>query len=798
MYELTNTSLPNGLIPGTHGFATVAMTKGLPDPLRMRLESYCAYSHRTSAHDATYFRENPVNWFHVVLPQGEHVAGRVAPADFDYTGRTNRLARLLVFPKGEMPAIGGADVLRKEFARLTAPWSGAARWLEDDKLTAGRLRREIPAVREDAPTWRAMFGGEEGLRLAEGFARQLAKNVTGGGNAIYFKTSAARDADGTKLLALFAELVNLLPVANRQRVTFSTFPSALPQGTVCHLRGVYDSDRAFEAASASQPWVDCERGIVHNAAMLPPEERRRTVDVERETIVAVPARTIPPGRSAGTAKRPAVVLSNKNDGTKSLFIGIIIVVILLVSGAVGTGIYMWRESERKNLEELAKLERQAEQDKQETGNADHENETSELVKAEAERRIAEEYERKRQQAIKDAAAEVAAKTVKAKAEERSRENEKRERERIERERKAALEKAAKEDQERQRQAVAFTEAKKIEILDGESIQLKYNGEQGRMTNGSLKVFWYGKDGTLTNATAGFTRNRTTKAYPFTPDPKKLAEDTSGAFLIWLDPKKEVAYWDWSPLEKKKPAAWFAGTNEFVDLKELCFGQKKEVFETWQRHNGFSGEIYFTIEEDGNSEVTPVMGTELAAKDFGPSGKASSAQRTQLEERIKNAKADLANATNKVAEMTRKVNEFDGLKKELDGLLDDWKKRSKGISDFKYRPSGVDGKKKLSDAEKETELKRKLDETKKNFAEHVRKEFGITSKNLNDNKEIDRIAREVKKKKAESEKAVSELKKKLEETEKQLKGIGTTAKQKEWRDALRKAMFRIVKVAGGIK
>ncbi len=784
MYELTNTSLPNGLIPGTHGFATVAMTKGLPDSLRTRLESYCAYSHRTSAHDATYFRENPVNWFHVVLPQGEHVAGRVAPADFDYTGRTNRLARLLVFPKGEMPAIGGADVLRKEFAQLTAPWSGEARWLEDDKLTAGRLRREIPAVREDAPTWCAMFGGEEGLRLAEGFARQLAKNVTGGGNAIYFKTSAARDADGTKLLALFAELVNLLPVANRQRVTFSTFPSALPQGTVCHLRGVYDSDRAFEAASASQPWVDCERGIVHNAAMLPPEERRRTVDVERETIVAVPARTIPPGRSAGTAKRPAVVLSNKNDGTKSLFIGIIIVVILLVSGAVGlvsgavgTGIYMWRESERKNLEEQAKLERQAEQDKQETGNADHENETSELVKAEAERRIAEEYERKRQQAIKDAAAEVAAKTVKAKAEERSRENEKRERERIERERKAALEKAAKEDQERQRQAVAFTEAKKIEILDGESIQLKYNGEQGRMTNGSLKVFWYGKDGTLTNATAGFTRNRTTKAYRFTPDPKKLAEDTSGAFLIWLDPKKEVAYWDWSPLEKKEPAAWFAGTNE-VDLARLCFGVRSEIISIWEKHFAATR---FTVEISGNDEKLKLVQFTISDTQFG-------LEKLVAEDYKKRKDAAKNNAENVV----KQLNEYKEQKKKLDDAKKEYYKLRKEVDDaqaeIKKNNEAVPNKKD-KDAEKKAkndkrDKEQEIDNLWKERFKEIRSFWGVSLKFDNHKIEgLDNLSREFDKKIKE-----------CEGKEKENKKIIVSVKD-DIRKGLREARFRIVKVKG---
>ena len=57
MFELANTSLPNGLIPGTHGFATVAMTRGLSDALRQRLEALCAYTHRQSAHDERYLRK---------------------------------------------------------------------------------------------------------------------------------------------------------------------------------------------------------------------------------------------------------------------------------------------------------------------------------------------------------------------------------------------------------------------------------------------------------------------------------------------------------------------------------------------------------------------------------------------------------------------------------------------------------------------------------------------------------------------------------------------------------------------
>ena len=269
MYELVNTSLPNGLITGTHGFSTVAMTKGMPDSLRMRVEAYCAYSHRSSAHDETYYSENPVNWFHAILPQGEHIVGRVAPAEFDYTGRTNRLARLFVFPKDKMPLIGGVAVLLKKARRLQEPWSGEARWLDEDKETERFFRAEPVAATKDAPSWRKKFGDAEGLNYARSFARLLAKNVNGGGKPIYFKTSAAHDVSGGELLSLFADLINLLPTSVRAGITFSTYSAALPHGAVCHLRGVYDSDRAFDMAKVTQPWVDCETGKVHNAEQLP-------------------------------------------------------------------------------------------------------------------------------------------------------------------------------------------------------------------------------------------------------------------------------------------------------------------------------------------------------------------------------------------------------------------------------------------------------------------------------------------------------------------------------------------------
>lgn len=271
MYELINTSVPNGLIAGTHGFATVAMTKGMPDVLRMRVESLCAYPHRTSAHDQSYYTENPVNWFHLMLPSGDHVVGRTAPAEFDYTGRTNRISRVMHFGSHEMPAVGGAYVLSSEVSWFGEGWSGDPQFLKDDKLTSGKLRMAAPTSDVSPRHWIAMFG-PKGQEYARRFATLLANNVCGTGKSIFFKTSTSFDSDGTRLLGLFSDLINLLPEELSAQVTFSTFSACVPNGVTCHLRGVFDRDRAFEVASTLQPWVDCENRAIKHAELLPQEE----------------------------------------------------------------------------------------------------------------------------------------------------------------------------------------------------------------------------------------------------------------------------------------------------------------------------------------------------------------------------------------------------------------------------------------------------------------------------------------------------------------------------------------------
>ena len=341
MYELINTSVPQGLVAGSHGFATVAMTKGISDVIRNRLENFCAYSHRTRVRDSRYFAENPVNWFHFVLPNGDHVLGRTAPAEFDYTGRTNRLAHVLHFGAREMPQNGGAYVLLAEEDKLSEPWTGSPRYLAEDKLAVGRLRlADDPANRE--PThWISLFGAK-GVEYARRFARLLNQNIQGTNRGIYFKTTAALDVDGKRLLGLFSDLINLLP--DRQlaaQVTFSTFSDCVPAGVVCHLRGIYDRSPAFESVAPFQPWIDCENGIVHHPELLPAEplsvETKSSVSaVPKDWSVDYPAaQTIAqrtqPQRSPITEE--AQSSSGKSDRLLyALLIGCVVVLLACVIG----------------------------------------------------------------------------------------------------------------------------------------------------------------------------------------------------------------------------------------------------------------------------------------------------------------------------------------------------------------------------------------------------------------------------------------------------------------------------------
>lgn len=610
MYELVNTSLPNGLIAGAHGFATVAMTKGMPDPLRIRVEAYCAYAHRTSAHDASYARENPVNWFHAVLPQGDHVVGRTAPAEFDYTGRTNRLARTLVFGRNAMPPAGGARALLSERARLSEPWQGEARWLDEDRETEARLRREPAGAATDAPAWRRMFGDADGLRLARRLALLLAKNVRTDGRPIFFKTSAARDVGGMELLALFANLIDLLPPDIRPAVAFSTYSASWPNGSVCHLRGVYDRDRAFDAAAAVRPWVDCESATVHNADSLPAEDDAmpggdatparaanttaaaevfRTAGgsrAERRHATPPPsARRTPMGRTENAAR----YLPKRKDGTKALLVGMIALCSLLTLAIAGAGVWFVRDSARKNEE----LKRQAEELKQRDAERQRVAAQEEAKRKEEEARRKEEarkeVERRKQQEEAERKAEIA-KRQKAEAE-------------------AAKLKATPLRPRRNPEAalrLAFTNA--TSVVFGEVVN---DRDKERLTNGAMRVYWYDGKGSLTNCPGGFARSGGgSLGGGFKQTPSKGDMDSmskSSPFVLWYDVANRKVHWDWKldKLEKVKvdgDGKTVGGKDEF-SLRELCFGREAGTFATWKRLEKKNNPDFAVVQYDLECEST---------------------------------------------------------------------------------------------------------------------------------------------------------------------------------------------------
>ena len=130
--------------------------------------------------------------------------------------------------------------------------------------------------------WVNMFG-PDGESYAKKIAALLAQNLRTN-KCIYFKAGES-DVNGERLLGLFSDLIKLLPEQLAAQVTFSTFSACVPNGAVCHLRGIFDKDRAFETASALQPWIDCEGCCVKHPEMLPEVDRKSSANsVAHESV----------------------------------------------------------------------------------------------------------------------------------------------------------------------------------------------------------------------------------------------------------------------------------------------------------------------------------------------------------------------------------------------------------------------------------------------------------------------------------------------------------------------------------
>lgn len=729
MYELVNTSLPNGLIAGTHGFATVAMTKGMPDSLRTRVEAYCAYAHRTNAHDASYNRENPVNWFHAVLPQGEHVVGRTAPAEFDYTGRTNRLARTFVFGKNALPLVGGARVLLLERARVSEPWQGEARWLDEDQETEARLRREQIGGTTDAPAWRRMFGDVDGLDFARKFARLLAKNVRQGGKAISFKTSAARDADGMELLALFADLIDLLPFNLRSDVAFSTYSASWPNGSVCHLRGVYDRDRAFDMAATTQPWVDCENSTIHNASALPTEDAAptptketatprteggsRTLQTEgRPRPMQTDARPVQKGRTEQVTR----YLPKRKDGTKALFIGLMTLCSLFMLAVVGAGVWFWRDSVRKNEELRVQLEQRRRQDA-ERQRAEEEN--ARKIREDAARREREEQERRRL-AEEEAAAR---KEAEAKAEE-------------DRKQKAAALASKelvhpKQSKPHSEVALRFAFTNATRLVAGNPGKELTDKDKECLTNGAMRVYWYDESGGLTNCPAGFARQSAIGTVGFELRPKRSTLQSSPC-ILWYDGTKKILFWEWNlPEEPTKLTS-----DGRVDLQERCFGSETNVWTTWKRlkSDGIACyEIRYEYEQSGTvekrhgrssndrSDTKPVSVTNrILTLDVLRACLAAKNPKANSNDKIEQAQNNVTKRENELRAFNKNYKEYQGLTNKYVTVTNEYVKCCQYLKDAKK-----DAEKKKWRKERDS-LERTEGELAKEIRNFVKKDMELSA------------------------------------------------------------------------
>lgn len=691
MYELVNTSLPNGLIAGTHGFATVAMTKGVSDVLRGRLEALCAYTHRTSAHDTTYYQQNPVNWFHIVLPQGEHVVGRVAPSEFDYTGRTNRLAKLRIFGAQEMPSVGAADVLQKGKAWFSQEWQGDPRYLDEDRNTCGHLRMLNPVQASSAPAWDALFGAN-GSRLAQQFAWQLEKNVSSGGKAIYFKTSASFDVSGERMLGLFADLINLLPPAIRAKVTFSTYPVSLPSGTICHLRGIYDRDKFFDATAAIQAWVDCENAKIVHPEMLPTQASAKPqAHVSKEGKEPAPTSSqvrqhngpkFSTPKASGRGPDPNSYLNliaPKKQSPEifliSLIVGTVIILLIAVvvffwvikegNGATAAGKSL--EAARENTAPKAEEECKAQQPK-------------EVEQKQKDEKEEEERARKQQEAEN---------TAKEKDKAEKREAAKKANEAARRE---ADEKAAKLAETRNKQRTAFSTAK----VEGKGVPPKpQTGFAKALESPSEFRVYYYAGMVLTNEVAGYkakndplNRQKIIDHTLWVREPQlKVSPIKDSPVAIWMAGNK--VWFDWSQRENKR-RMWFKESTSH-DLQIDCFGTSEDVFETWNKAYPVTYIISWG-EDEGQSaswksrEFKLSDAIDLVCKQEMERLKKKIAAAEEAVKRnnesIDKVKKEKAALDAKLKDFAVETNKLEPLRSELKALREDWqtKKKQKKFDD----------------------------------------------------------------------------------------------------------------------
>jgi len=278
--ELIYTSVPQGLVPGSRGFCTVAQTSGIPAALQERLEALSGYRHLFEPQDPRA-HNNPAAWSHYIFTVSGiryHALSRVADAGLDYSQRSNKLAHHFALEAAERNSAGPAWCLRQPNF-LHTKWEGTPRL-----LPPGRVLPQGSSLPTTCSAWQRVVGdaGWAGILVESLFTQREAY-------LLY--------QPGTNVLDLIAEAIALLPPEKRWDVTFQTYFTRIPAGVECRWKGVIAGSEAETVARRSA------------GALLIDLTRKQPVPQENAAVTAARLGQTIDSRTAQPPSEPSLDLS---------------------------------------------------------------------------------------------------------------------------------------------------------------------------------------------------------------------------------------------------------------------------------------------------------------------------------------------------------------------------------------------------------------------------------------------------------------------------------------------------------
>ncbi len=762
MFEIVNTSVPKGLVAGSRGFTIVAMTQGTPEVLQSKADMLSAYAFRSTSHDESYRLENPVNYFHYILPQGEHVVGRVGACEFDYTGRTNRLAHLFLMKGHELSSGNTANL---DTSKFKAEWTQEPAFLRqvERSVFTGALRAES-----------GVLSADEIRAIAEDLEESFRK---GKPRVLYFKASTAWDRTGEKLLGLFAAIISELPEEFQEKVTYSTYATNVPAGCVCNLCGIFDETPVFKLSSQSNPWVDCERQRLVNKEFL--SVKSLETPIEKTTVVGGGMKSIksgPPARRAPFAvgkptQSPAYGADRFLKTQKKPDVGFWCAMGAIVALLVVAVCFIIRFLVSEDAKIKASNQR-TEEMLRDGWLPESPAEVAAANEAEQRRRQEKEMEEARKkQEREDAAAQQEADKKRLAAKKEAEEQAKEEKAKREKERQAEKVKKAKEEEENKRRAAAEAERKRVEFMEAERLEI---WEEQKLKG--LKAFYY-QDVVLTNSPCGFTKKY--GSYMFDgEDAFKRCYDNQ--MILFFDTDKKITYIRLNYLVEKD-----------VDIKKDIL--KGEFQKFWDEKCKRECEFKFYVDE------TPVV---IEAKECYTLSELTKTWKTnnylekELKGVIKEKEDVIKSCQNKIMTANAKKDNL----KEIRENLQDLKELYKGATAEK--PKGNKFKDK-DDKKKEKDEKRRAKEAFYEGLKNILKDqkfkdlFGAEKAESNlikAKQQLDKLLEEADKKSGEIEKEINRLNNAIEECKETIEAKKRELKKfQETNDV--KFRLRIVKKGG---